>query len=230
MNKNGEFRKQFSQWAIPVNFRHELDLRDGTACVVSIQLGSYSVGKRSYVLTSGGEIRIPKAIADTLKEKSRAEPSAEIVLKMDCGTNRQRIKKLRKINEDAAADEASDPHNSKDARERIEAIIVQRRGQPKFRKKLLEAYNNRCAISGCDCPDALKAAHIQPYMGVHTNHTANGILLRSDLHTLLDLGKISISSDFRVIVSLGHRRTVYGKLHNQEIKLPEQKSLWPKIS
>jgi HNH endonuclease len=43
--------------------------------------------------------------------------------------------------------------------------------------------------------DVLEAAHIYPYRGDSTNHVANGLLLRADLHTLLDCGLPAIDPD-----------------------------------
>ena len=53
-------------------------------------------------------------------------------------------------------------------------------------------YEGKCAVTGCDVPDVLQAAHIFPYMGPETNHPSNG-LLRADIHTLFDLGLIELS-------------------------------------
>jgi hypothetical protein len=67
-----------------------------------------------------------------------------------------------------------DPGNVRDARERIMASIVRRRGQPAFRRQLLRAYKCKCAISGCGVEATLDAAHIVPYKGPETNYPANG--------------------------------------------------------
>lgn len=80
----------------------------------------------------------------------------------------------------------------KDAREKVLREVVQRRGQPKFRLKLIDAYESRCAITGCAVLPILEAAHITPYLGPATNMIGNGILLRADIHTLWDLGLIAI--------------------------------------
>ena len=49
-------------------------------------------------------------------------------------------------------------------REEIRRYIVWRRGQPEFRRKLLEVYGC-CTITGCISEQALEAAHIKPYRG-----------------------------------------------------------------
>lgn len=81
---------------------------------------------------------------------------------------------------------------SEDARRRTLSAIVRREGQPAFRRSLLDAYNRRCAISGCAVEALLEAAHIVPYRGVQTNLVTNGLLLRADLHKLFDLHLLGI--------------------------------------
>src|SRR4051812_2738126 len=77
-----------------------------------------------------------------------------------------------------------------------------RRGQRAFRNALLDAYGNRCAVTGCDVRDLLEAAHIVPYQGPDTNHAQNGLLLRSDLHTLFDCGLIAVDvATMTVVIS-----------------------------
>jgi len=80
-----------------------------------------------------------------------------------------------------------------DDRKKIAIQINARRGQKKFREKLLEAYNNKCAVTNCPIIEILEAAHIYPYKGTDTNNIQNGLLLRSDIHTLFDLGFITIN-------------------------------------
>ena len=67
-----------------------------------------------------------------------------------------------------------------------------RRGQPKFRKNLIKLYDSKCAISGHGPEAVLEAAHVEPHSKTGVNHSDNGLLLRSDLHALLDAGLIRI--------------------------------------
>lgn len=114
-----------------------------------------------------------------------------------------------------------DPVNVEDARERALRAIVARRGQPQFRRKLLLAYGEQCAITGFDCPSALEAAHITPYMGEHTNTASNGLLLRSDIHTLFDCGELAIDSeDMTVVISDRLANSRYKYLAGAELRLP----------
>ena len=120
------------------------------------------------------------------------------------------------------------PTDIKGGRERAIASIVQRRGQPAFRKLLLEIYCGRCAITDCSAVQALEAAHIMPYQGPDTNHPCNGILLRSDLHVLFDLGLIAVDpSSHRVLVSVELESTEYWGLRGRMLRLPERDSCRP---
>jgi hypothetical protein len=93
----------------------------------------------------------------------------------------------------------SPPADDYDARLRAYRNIVARRGQPAFRAALLEAYGEKCAITGCDAAAALEAAHLRPYRGPESNKVSNGLPLRADIHTLLDLRLIAIEPATRAI-------------------------------
>lgn len=82
------------------------------------------------------------------------------------------------------------PNGVNDNRQRTQREITKRQGQGAFRSGLLTAYEGRCAITDFAVVQVLEAAHITPYLGPETNHISNGILLRSDLHTLWDKGLI----------------------------------------
>lgn len=113
-----------------------------------------------------------------------------------------------------------DPKNIKDAREKIYTSIAVRRGQRKFRKLLLDAYERKCAITGCTIEEILEAAHIIPYKGSHTNKLANGILLRADLHTLFDLGLITVDTNTMTVnISSKLVNTEYNFLKASKLKV-----------
>jgi hypothetical protein len=102
----------------------------------------------------------------------------------------------------ASPRQSFNPVTIKDVRKRIRASIVQRQGQGLFRRRLLEAYGRRCAITGCATEAVLEAVHITPYLGKAANDLTNGLLLRSDLHTLFDLGLIGVDpSTFTLVLS-----------------------------
>lgn len=92
-----------------------------------------------------------------------------------------------------------DPTSAEDGRQKVLREVAVRQGQAKFRDELMQAYNGRCAISGCTLAPTLQAAHISPYNGDRSNHVSNGILLRADIHTLFDLGLLKIDPDTREV-------------------------------
>jgi len=74
-------------------------------------------------------------------------------------------------------------------------------GQGGFRVLVTEAYQRRCAITGESTLPVLEAAHIRPYAEDGPHEVKNGILLRSDMHTLFDRGLIGVSPDYKILVS-----------------------------
>ena len=79
-----------------------------------------------------------------------------------------------------------------DERELVTRSIRLRRGQATFRRNLVKRYGAKCQITGCELFDIVEAAHIAPYRGLADNSPVNGLLLRSDLHTLFDLDLLGI--------------------------------------
>lgn len=114
-----------------------------------------------------------------------------------------------------------------DARERIKKSIAVRQGQPEFRNTLLKAYDQTCAMTGCKVIAVLEAAHIMPYKGSHTNHVQNGMLLRSDVHSLFDLGIIKVDPDtYRIMVG-ADALPGYAELDGKLLRLPKAEADWP---
>ena len=81
-------------------------------------------------------------------------------------------------------------------------IVLPRLGQGSFRVLITEAYTRRCAVTGERTLPVLEAAHIRPYAKGGAHELSNGLLLRSDLHTLFDRGYVGIDpKERRVLVS-----------------------------
>lgn len=100
--------------------------------------------------------------------------------------------------------------------------IFERRGQPEFRNKLMNAYDGRCAVTGCDAVAALEAAHLVPYCGQSSNHVTNGLLLRADIHTLFDLYLIGIDpNNLKIVIASELQSTTYFELQGKSLILPK---------
>lgn len=121
-----------------------------------------------------------------------------------------------------------DPANIQDGRTKILQAIAIRRGQSKFREKLLEAYGSQCAITGTNVAVTLQAAHIVPYKGPATNSVQNGILLRADIHNLFDLGLLMIDPETLAIgIAEELRGTLFEELEGGTLRLPDKLSSRP---
>lgn len=106
-----------------------------------------------------------------------------------------------------------------------------REGQRSFRKQLMDAYDGRCAGTGCSVTEALQAAHIIAYRGARSNAVGNGILLRADLHLLFDSSLISINPEnYELTTSKRLADTSYSCLKGRELRLPKKRDLWPNES
>jgi putative restriction endonuclease len=126
------------------------------------------------------------------------------------------------------AGRSEDPKDDYDARLRVVRQIVARRGQSAFRSALLEAYRGRCAVTGCDATAALEGAHLRPYRGPDSNAVANGLLLRADIHTLLDLRLLAPEPGTRnIVLSKLLAGTQYGSLTACRLADPTEASYRP---
>jgi len=100
--------------------------------------------------------------------------------------------------------------------------IRPRLGQGAFRIEVTDAYARRCAITGEKTLPALEAGHIRPYAKNGPHEIRNGLLLRSDLHNLFDLGYLTVTLDYKVEVSRRIREEFengrhYYALHGQSL-------------
>lgn len=66
---------------------------------------------------------------------------------------------------------------------------------------IAETYGHHCAITGERVRPVLEAAHILPVSAGGQHRVDNGLLLRSDVHTLFDRGYIGVDTKYRLRVS-----------------------------
>ena len=107
-----------------------------------------------------------------------------------------------------------------DLRQRELREISLRQGQAEFRAALMHAYGEECAITGTADVPVLEAAHLSPYRGQHTHQTKNGILLRRDIHRLLDMWLLTVTPDFIVHVSPEMVTPEYRALSGKRVAIP----------
>ena len=76
-------------------------------------------------------------------------------------------------------------------------LIRPRLGQGAFRIGVTGVYQRRCAVTGASILPILDAAHIRPDGAGGGHEVTNGLLLRTDVHRLFDLGYVTVSGDGR---------------------------------
>lgn len=104
-------------------------------------------------------------------------------------------------------------------------LVRPRLGQGAFRLEVTDGYERRCAVSGERTLPILDAAHIRAFSDGGKHEPTNGLLLRTDIHRLFDLGYVTVSEDHRFEVS--HRLKAdfdngkhYYDLHGVPIRAP----------
>lgn len=109
-----------------------------------------------------------------------------------------------------------------DERLRIESEKVIREGREEFRDEILALWSHRCAVTGTNVQQVIQAAHLLNYLGPRSNHPANGMPLRADIHLLFDRGLLGFcykDDELRVIVSDELSGTsYYEKLAGKKLK------------
>ena len=112
------------------------------------------------------------------------------------------------------------------------ALTRRRLGQGGFRILVTDTYGRHCAVTGERTLPVLEAAHIRPVAAGGLHRVDNGLLLRSDIHTLFDRGYVTVTPDHRFRVS-GRLRNewqngrVYYELDWREIWVPEDERYRP---
>lgn len=116
--------------------------------------------------------------------------------------------------------------------EEREAVIKARVNQNFFRSTILSSYNQKCCITGLSIPDFLVASHIKPWSKDKKNRTNphNGLCLNSIHDKAFDRGFITITPDFRILVSnffddYSNEKAVsdfFKKYQNKPIILPDR--------
>ena len=106
-------------------------------------------------------------------------------------------------------------------------LIKKRLHQAAFRQDLLTAYKCTCSVTSCKVQAVLDAAHIIPYSGPSSSTLNNGLLLRSDIHDLFDLGLIKITSAFKIRVDEKLNDSEYWQYDGLRINLPDDEKDFP---
>jgi putative restriction endonuclease len=85
-----------------------------------------------------------------------------------------------------------------------EATVRQRIGQSLFREGLMALWGGRCAVTGLDVPELLRASHAKPWADsndVERLDLYNGLLLAAHWDAAFDAGLVTIQPDGAVLSS-----------------------------
>jgi putative restriction endonuclease len=108
-------------------------------------------------------------------------------------------------------------------------LVAPRLGQRAFQAVVLDAYSRKCAITGDKIVPVLQAAHIRPLPAGGEHRLDNGLLLRSDVHTLYDRGYLGVDPNHRLLVSprlrdeFGNGEEFYSRA-GQPIVVPDRRA------
>lgn len=86
-----------------------------------------------------------------------------------------------------------------------DAVVKQRIGQSLFRDALLQLWESRCAVSGLEMPELLRASHSKPWARCIDPHEQldpfNGLLLAPQLDLLFDRGYVTFDDQGKAVWS-----------------------------
>ena len=119
---------------------------------------------------------------------------------------------------------------------RVEAMLVNRKiRDANFRRQVCEAYDDRCAVTGLQIINGggrseVQAAHIWGVGQGGPDVVQNGLALSGTVHWLFDRHLISLTDDYRLLVS--HNKVpaelrVLFERQMDRIHLPKDQQLWP---
>jgi putative restriction endonuclease len=119
---------------------------------------------------------------------------------------------------------------------RIEQILLNRKiRDASFRGQVCDAYENRCAVTGFRMVDGggkaeVQAAHIWSVAAGGPDVVQNGLALSGTIHWLFDRHLISLTDDYRLLVSHNKVPSELQMLFAKQmdrIHLPRDRALWP---
>lgn len=111
-------------------------------------------------------------------------------------------------------------------------LVYPRLGQGTFRILITDLYSRRCAVTNERTLPVLQASHIRPIEKGGPHDPRNGLLFRSDVHTLFDRGYLTVSEDLHLEVGRRIREEFengrdYYALHGRRLAKPALSSFAP---
>lgn len=111
-------------------------------------------------------------------------------------------------------------------------LVTPRLGQGACRVLVTDRYGRRCAVTRKKTLPVLDAAHIRQVSEGGMHRIDNGILLRSDLHTLFDRGYVTVTPEYQLRVSSRLKRDfdngeLYYQFNGNQVWVPHSTAVRP---
>ncbi|MCF5775525.1 HNH endonuclease [Pseudomonas poae] len=186
-------KKEHVLWGSHTEVRENCNLLDGTRRLLQVSFEPrFELDVVDYFqITSGREIKFPKALVDMVSPIVLENPESSFVITVLDGAEQ----------EGGKIDTKNDPANLITGRA---TTIMARVGQQKFRKQVMEYWGGACALSGVKEVNLLIASHIVPWSQSKNGAKLdpfNGLLLAPHYDRLFDQGLISFSDDGSILLS-----------------------------
>ncbi|MDX8355556.1 HNH endonuclease [Cognatiyoonia sp. IB215182] len=128
------------------------------------------------------------------------------IVQLGLGTDHDILPRIGLASETGGFKEDQTPFQLPAARERINQLTNRAVRDRNFRKTVLRAYGERCAITGLRLINGggraeVEAAHIRPVEHDGPDIISNGIALSGTAHWMFDRGLVGLSDDLSVMVS-----------------------------
>lgn len=111
----------------------------------------------------------------------------------------RRIYELSRSLPDAPLDRYMEKTRALPAATEAERLVLQRVGQNVFREALMDFWSGRCAVTGLDQPELLRASHIKPWAACASDAERldpyNGLLLSAHWDAAFDSGLVTFEDD-----------------------------------
>ena len=116
---------------------------------------------------------------------------------------------LPRVDPDRVSDgfsEAAQPFQHQTERDRVNLLTNRAIRDRNFRKTVLRAYGERCAITGLRLINGggraeVEAAHIRPVASDGPDIVSNGLALSGTAHWMFDRGLVGLDADLKVVIS-----------------------------
>lgn len=109
-----------------------------------------------------------------------------------------------------------------EGKEWVERKYIKPYRDPSFRNKILEAYDNKCAVCGINNKKILRAAHIKDAAKGGSEEVCNGLCLCTNHEIAFDRGDLKIKPDGEIVLFMEDNSA-----KNKYITLPNDKKNYP---